>query len=235
MTVASGRSASTAALLATIGGCLVVVAGVTQATVGSRLPDWTGNKGSPVALGLLTVALGISVVVAARFVTSRPPRRPEPLTAIALWFVVVGLLCTTTVGRLAVVPAALLLVAAGSTIAGLGWRTFTTVVGTHWLRGLVGLLGGFEVLMAVSAAPVVTVVAGLVAGGALVAAAIVGPERRKVGLLLVAASLPFAALTWWTIVTPVVTITALVICLSAAAVQRPVRAVAVPARTSAIL
>lgn len=235
MTVASGRSASTAARLAMIGGCLGVVAGVIQATVGSRLPDWTGNKDNPVALGLLTMALGITVVVAARFLTSHPPRRPEPLTAIALWFIVVALLGTTTVGRLAVVPAALILTAAGATIAGLGWHTFATVVRTHWLRGLLGLLGGFELLMAVSAAPVLMVVAGLVAGAALVAAAIIGPEGRKVGLLLVAASVPFAALTWWTIVTPVVTVTALVICLTTAVQQRPVRVAALAAMPSAIL
>ena len=223
MTLAPERSSSIAARLAMVGGGLGVVAGVVQATAGSRLPDWTGNKDSPVALGVLTIVLSISVVVAARWLAGRPARRPEPLTAIALWFMVVALLCSTTVGRLSVVPAALILIAAGATVAGLGWRTFTMVISTHWLRGLLGLLGGFELLMAVSAAPIVTIVAGLGAGAALIAAAVIGPERRTAGLLLVAASLPFAALTWWTIISPSLTITALVICASTTAVQRPVQ------------
>ncbi|MEO5899804.1 MAG: hypothetical protein ABIR68_06685 [Ilumatobacteraceae bacterium] len=215
MTPALDRSSSIAARLATVGGCLGVVAGVVQATAGSRLPQWTGNKDSPFALGLLTMVLSISVVVVvARSVAKRPPLRPEALSAIALWFMVVAVLCSTTVGWLSVVPAALILIAAGAAIAGLGWRAFTTVVRTHWLRGLLCLLGGFELLMAVSAAPVVTIVAGLVAGGALITAAIIRPDRRTASLLLVAASLPFAALTWWTIVSPSLTVTALVICLS---------------------
>lgn len=210
-----------AARLATIGGSLGVLAGVTQATIGSHIPDWTGNKNSPVALGLLTIVLALSVVIAARPLRSMTGPRPETLAATALWLIVVALVCSTTVGRLWSVPEALILAAAGFTIAGCGWRNFRSVVATNWLRGLLGVLGGLEVLMAVSAAPITIIATGLVAGGALIAAAIVSSAgKRTIVVLLVVASLPFVALTWWTIVTPLVTIAALVIGLAGAGQTR---------------
>jgi len=75
-----------------------------------------------------------------------------------------------------------------------------------------GILGAFVFLMAVSAAPVLAVAAGLLAGIALVAAAILkGPGRRTLFAVLFAATVPFAALTWWTIVTLLLTVVALAI------------------------
>jgi hypothetical protein len=41
-----------AAGLGLAGATLGVMAGLTQAAAGSRIPDWTGNKSSPVVLGL---------------------------------------------------------------------------------------------------------------------------------------------------------------------------------------
>jgi hypothetical protein len=94
------------------------------------------------------------------------------------------------------------------------WGQFQSVLATHWLRGLLGLLGAFAILMAVSAASVVTIVIGLVGGAALVAAGIMcgpGPGKRALVMACVALTLPFAAMTWWTIVTPLLTIVALAI------------------------
>jgi hypothetical protein len=95
-------------------------------------------------------------------------------------------------------------------------RRFRSVLAANWLRVLLGALGFFELLMAVSAGPSVTMAAGVLAGGALIAASVVvGPGRRAIVALLVAATSPFAVLTWWTIVTPLLTVVALAIGLAA--------------------
>jgi hypothetical protein len=41
------------------------VAGVIQATAGHRIPDWTGAKQAPGALGLLTIILSLLAGLAA--------------------------------------------------------------------------------------------------------------------------------------------------------------------------
>ena len=198
--------------LGAIGAMVGIAAGITQATIGNRIPNWTGNKAHPVALGLLTVALSVSALIAARTLRSAPPPRNETLTAITLWFAIVAFVCSTTVGRLWAIPGVLVLVAAGVTLMAFGWHHFLSVVAKNWLRGLLGILGALELLMAVSAAPKLTVAAGLVAGSALIAAAVLTkPSRTTTVSLLVAASLPFAILTWWTIVTPLLTVVAFVI------------------------
>ena len=216
MTRSRSQLSSVAGRLAAIGGLAGIAAGVAQATVGSRIPDWSGNKAHPVALGLLTIALSAGVLVAARAVRAATVARDEVLSAITLWLVVVAAVCSTTVGRLWAIPAALLLVAAGLTLGACGWQRFRSVVATYWLPGLLGALGALELLMAVSAAPVTTVAAGILAGGALIAAAVLGrPDRQVMVGVLVAATMPFAALTWWTLVTPLLTVVALVIGLAA--------------------
>jgi hypothetical protein len=203
--------------LGAIGGWVGIAAGVTQAIIGSRIPNWTGNKDHPVALGLLTIALGASVLVAVRTLRAAPVPRYETLSAITLWLVVVAVVCSTTVGMLWIIPGVVLLAAAGVALAACGWHQFRSVIATNWLRGLLGILGALELLMAVSAAPTITVAAGLVAGGALIAAAVVLTNSGRQALVsgLVAATLPFAALTWWTIVTPLLTVVAFVIGVAA--------------------
>lgn len=202
--------------LAAIGARIAVVAGIAQAIIGSRIPDWSGNKHQPVALGLLTIALGASALVAARSLRAAATPGDERLAAVTVWLALVALVCSTTVGRLWAIPGVLLLAAAGVTLVACGWHRFRSVVAAHWLRGLLGVLGGLELLMAVSAAPAVTVVAGLVAGGALIAAAILTrPGSKTLVVVLVAATVPFAALTWWTTVTPLLTVVALAIGLAA--------------------
>jgi hypothetical protein len=110
----------------------------------------------------------------------------------------------------------LLLAAAGITLAACGWHHFRSEVATNWLRGLLGILGALELLMAVSAAPAHVLVAGLVAGGALIAAAVLAmPGRQMIVSGLVAATLPFAILTWWAIVTPLLTVVAFAVGVAA--------------------
>lgn len=218
MTRTRSQHLSVAGRLGGIGASLGVLAGAVQATVGTRIPDWSGDKDSPVGLGLLTIALSASVLaIAARAQRVSTVPRPETLAAITLWLLAVALLCSTTVGRLWVIPGALILAAAGFIFAACGWNGFRGVVASNWLRGLLGLLGVFEVLMAISAASVATVTAGVVAGGALITAAIISrPGRRTIVTALVAATLPFVAVTWWAIVTPLVSVVALAIGLALA-------------------
>jgi hypothetical protein len=212
MTRARSQLLIVAGRLAVLGGSVGIAAGVAQATIGSRIPDWSGNKDQPVALGLLTVALGASVLVASRTLRTATVPRDDTLAAITLWLAAVAIVCSTTVGRLWAVPGVLLLAAAGVTLTVCGWQRFRSVVATYWLRGLLGALGVFELLMAVSAALNITVAIGLVAGGALIGAAILArPGKRTMIAVLVAATLPFAVLTWWTIVTPLLTVVAFVI------------------------
>jgi len=212
MTASRAGLLAVAAKLALAGGVLATLAGIVQATIGSHIADWTGNKAHPVALGVLTVGLGLTVVVVGRVLRSSSPSRTEALTASTLWLVVVALVGSTTVGKTWLAAGALMLAAAGCALAACGWHALRQVVATRWLRGLLGVLGGFELLMAVSAGPVTTLVAGIVGGVALIAAAITGrPGRRTVVVLLVGSTLLFVALTWWTIVTGLLTLVALAI------------------------
>ncbi|HYN34484.1 MAG TPA: hypothetical protein VES40_17805, partial [Ilumatobacteraceae bacterium] len=134
------------------------------------------------------------------------------MSAIALWLAVVAVVCSTTAGRLWVVPGALLLAGAGATLAACGWHQFRSEVASNWLRGLLGILGAFALLMAVSAAPTATIAAGLLAGAALIAAAVLArPGRGLIVSGLVAVTLPFAILTWWAIIPPLLTVVAFVI------------------------
>ncbi len=221
MTRTRSQLLAVAGRLGATGAIVGIAAGAVQSTIGSRIPNWSGNKSHPVALGLLTFALAVSALVAARTLRTAPTPRDETLSAITLWFAVVAFVCSTTVGRLWAIPGVLLLAAAGVTLVAFGWRHFVSVVERRWLRGLLGILGGLELLMAVSAAPTVTVAAGLVAGGALIAAAVlIKPGKQRTVSVLAAASLPFAIMTWWTIVTPMLTLVAFVIGVAATRSRR---------------
>lgn len=85
-------------------------------------------------------------------------------------------------------------------------RSVRANIGEFWLFGLIGLLGVFEILMAVRARPATTMAIGIFAGMILVIAALLA-KRRKV-LLAAFVTLTFSVITWWTIVTPLVTLTA---------------------------
>ncbi|MEO8695941.1 MAG: hypothetical protein ABI658_20640 [Acidimicrobiales bacterium] len=136
--------------------------------------------------------------------------------AVTVWLFIVAAVCATTVGRLWVIPGLLLIAAAGVTFAASGWHRFRSEVATNWLRGLLGILGSLELLMAVSAAPNTTIAAGILAGVALIAAAVLARlHRRLVMSGLVAATLPFAIATWWAIIPPMVTVVAFAIGMAA--------------------
>jgi hypothetical protein len=216
MTRASTQLLTLASRLGVIGGSLGILAGIAQATIGSRIPEWSGNKDQPVALGLLTVALSASAPAAARTLHVSDAPRDSSLARVTVWHAVVAAVCSSTVGRLWVIPGVLLIAAAGATFAACGWDQFRSQVSNHWLRGLLGILGVFELLMAVSAAPAITIAAGVLAGAALiVAAALATHGRRLIVSGLVAATLPFAILTWWAIIPPLLSAVAFAIGIAA--------------------
>jgi len=206
----------TAAAFGAAGAALGVAAGVIQASIGARIPDWTGAKDSPLSLGLLTILL--SLIALAGAAALRGPETPSPgrRVGIALGLLLPAVLCLSTVGRLWYLPGALLATAAGYTIAAGGVRELIAVVRADWLPGLVSVLGGFELLMAVSAGPAYLVVTGVVGGLALLVAPWLA-ARSPAGARtpLVVGTLPFAALTWWSAATPLLAVVALAIGLPA--------------------
>lgn len=186
-----------AALLGLLGAGTGVLAGVTQASVGSRIPDWTGAKSAPGALGLLTIALSLVAGLAAVRQT-RPGLSAGPRAATALVLIVPGLLCFTTVGRLWYVPGALLVFA--SLVSVESWRITAILIAANWTRCLLAALGAAELLMA-AGAPAALMVVGAIGGMCLIAAARLTtlPKEAFVGLVMVG-TVPFAVLAWTAIV-----------------------------------
>jgi hypothetical protein len=82
----------------------------------------------------------------------------------------------------------------------------TSSLSTRWMRLLVSLLGAFEVLMALSAGSEITRLVGIVGGLGLAAAPwVVGRIRGVTLALLALGTVPFAALTVTSLVSPVLT------------------------------
>jgi hypothetical protein len=186
------------ARLGVAGAGLGVAAGAVQATVGGRIPEWTGAKAAPVPLGLLTVALSALAAFAA-VRQLRPGLSLRARAAYALGLAIPGLLCLTTVGRLWYLPAVLLVTAAVLCVE--RWSDTAAVLGRDRYRVLLSALGGCELLMAAGATPGGMAVGG-VGGSALIAAAWAFRTPRGVAAALVVGTLPFA-LVGWTVVVPV--------------------------------
>jgi hypothetical protein len=195
--VTADRRHRWAARLGVAGGVLGIAAGAVQATVGSRIPEWTGAKQSPVALGLQTVGLSALAVLAA--IRQRDPALSvRARAACALGQAGPALLCLSTAGRLWYLPGALLLAAAVSTVD--GWRRTAGAIARDWVRLLLSALGGFEILMAAGAAPAVMAV-GMAGGLCLIVAAwLQGSRRWLLAVLVAAGTVPFAVLAWTALV-----------------------------------
>jgi hypothetical protein len=203
------------AVVGTIGGTLAVLAGVVQVLVGSRIPAWSGAKNDPLVLGLVTVVFGAIALVGARSLRGEGHGSPGRRAASAAAVLVPAGLILTTVGRLGYLPCALLVIAAACAVGDV--REVGHVVARHWRPVLRSVLGGVQVLMAASAAPVLTAVVG-VAGGLLAGVAAWVPRRALRIALVVVGTVPFAALTWWGVVPALLAAAAVGI-----AVLRPVR------------
>ena len=178
------------------GAVLGIAAGVTAATVGSRIPEWTGAKADPTALGLLTVVLcALALALAVRL----PHLRTRDQRQGALVFVVVvGLLFFTTVGRLWWVPGPLLLLGAALEVSP---RTDLSVPNrTGFVQVLIAVLGSVELVMAASAS-VAIMVTGVVGGVALIACGwLLARSTVVAAALLVVGTVPFVLVAWSAIV-----------------------------------
>lgn len=193
------------AQLGAAGAALGVVAGIVQATAGTRIPDWTGAKAAPIALGLLTIALSLLAGLAAT--GQRRDLIVGVRAAAALGLLVPGLVCFSTVGRLWYLPGPLLLLAGILTIDN-SWRATAAHLATNWTRCLLSILGASELLMAAGATPTLMAV-GAAGGAALVAAAwFPAPRRWTLLALLTVGTVPFAALAWTAIVPVLLLLTA---------------------------
>lgn len=216
MTAPTARQ-RTAGRLGVAAGTLGVIAGVIQTTAGASIPNWTGNKDNPVGLGLLTILLSLVAVGVA--LTLRTPVMVSAghRAAVAIGLLIPGTVCFSTVGRLWYLPGLLLLLAFGLTLTAGGAREVLDVVGANWTRGLISVLGAIEILMAVSARPVTTIVVGVAGGIALMVAPwLSGRVRTAYVPLLLIGTLPFAAVTWWSLATPLLAAVTLIIGLTVA-------------------
>lgn len=185
------------AALGLTGAALGVLAGTIQASVGSQIPQWSGAKASPLPLGLLTIGLSVLAGIAA--IRQRDPGLSVwARTACAVALLGPGLLCLSTVGRLWYPSAVLLVVAGFMTVD--SWPIALRAVGHDWPRVLLSLVGGFEILMAAAAPPLVAIV-GLLGGLALLTAAWwrSAPKGALAGLVA-AGTIPFAGLGWAAVV-----------------------------------
>lgn len=188
-----------------------MAAGAAVAARGNDLADWTGGKQDPTPLGLLTVALSVCAA-AACLNQARPSENgihPGRRAAVVVGQLLPALICFTTVGRLWWAPGVLLLAAAGLTISSAP-SAVARAVRSPWPAVLLGVLAAFVVLVASTAAPALMALA--VAGGALVTASSwVRPRRpRWAAAMVLLGVLPFALLTWWSLVTPLLAVLMLV-------------------------
>lgn len=213
-----GRSASTlsarlalAGALGLSGGVLGVLAGLTQSLVGDQIPTWSGSKSNPLGLGLMTVVLSGVAIVAALGLRRSSATSPGRRAAAVAGLLIPAGICLSTAGRLWYLPAALLAAAAITAITAGGAGAMIQATRAHWLQILLSVLGGLQLLPAISAAPILIALIGAV-GAALLVAAPWLPIRPALRMGLIAVTvLPFAVLTWTSVVTPVIALLALCI------------------------
>lgn len=199
----------TAALVGISGAVGGMAAGLAAAVWGTGLGAWAGDKQDPVPLGLLTVAVSaLAAAVSVGLLRMRTGPGPGPRAAVAAGQLLPGLLGFTTVGRLWWIPGALLLLASAATVS-VAPKAVAQAVRHRWSAVLTGVLGACLVLVAAPAAPPVLALATI--SGVLVATAPWAAARPRwtAPALLVAGAVPFAALTWWTLVTPLIAVLAL--------------------------
>lgn len=207
----SARATRLASRFGLAGAAAGIAAGIVQATVGNRIPTWSGAKNSPVPLGVLTVALSLLAAGCAAALSRPGPGSAAARLALVLGLLLPGALCFSTVGRLWFVAGPLLLVAATVALTGGTGREYRHVLGARWPAGLVSVLGLAELVMAVSASPGVAVI-GVVAGIALVVAPwLAARSAIAAAVLLAVGVVPFAVLTYWAVVPVVVAVLAVII------------------------
>lgn len=198
--------------LAFAGASLGIVVGLLELTAGPSIIEWVGNKQDTTRLGLTTALLSAVALAAAFALKQDRGEANGRRVAISAALMIPALVCFTTVGRLWYLPGALLLVAGGIVLSNTRRREFAAVLDErHWRNGLIVLCGVYYVFLGATALGVAGFLG--IAGGLLICGATLAPLRSPsvaYGLLIVGA-LPFAAATWWSVITPVVAVLVIVI------------------------
>ena len=220
--VPSSRLDRIGAFVAGAGAVLGVGAGIIELSAGAHIRSWVGNKLDTTRLGLATIVLSLIAVAAA----ASWRWQPHSTTATKLFRIaglaVPGLVCFTTVGRLWYVPGALLLAAAGAALIGL-WSEASNVRAVFrraWLGVLTLVLAIVYVFLGATALGVAGTL-GILGGIAVVLALANAPRipRRLRPVVLLVAVVPFALLTWWSVVTPLLAV--LILAIGWPALNRP--------------
>lgn len=199
-----------AAGLAAAGAGLGVLAGLVELTVGPSIREWVGNKQDTTRLGLTTTLLAVIAAFAAAALRRPGGAAGARRIAVTLGLAIPALLCFTTVGRLWYLPGLLLLAAAVLLLAGTTRAELAAAfTERHWRVALLAACGASYVLLGATAIGGAGAL-GIV-GGVLLWAVPAAARRSRAtayGVLL-AGALPFAAVTWWSVVTPLIAMLAI--------------------------
>jgi hypothetical protein len=203
-----------AAAGAAAGAALGVAAGVAELTVGPQIRSWVGNKLDTTRLGLATTSISLIALAAALTWLRQHLLSPGQKLLVAAGLLLPGLVGFTTVGRLWFAPGALLLLA--SVVMLLDLRKESTEVmetlGAHWLAGLTALLAALYIFLGATALGLAGALG--IFGGLVILATLAASTRipRPIRVLLICvAAVPFAAVTWWSVVTPLLAVLLIVI------------------------
>ena len=202
--MASFRLPRVGAYLAVAGASLGIVAGLVELAVGPDIRSWVGNKLDTTRLGLATITLSAIALLAAITWLRRRATSPGARLLIVIGLIVPGLVCFTTVGRAWYPPGALLVVAAAMAASDLLEDAHAVLEATRrrWLAALTVVLGAFYIFLGATALGVPGMV-GVVGGITILTVVATSSHFPRVApVVLAAAVLPFAVLTWWSIVTP---------------------------------
>jgi uncharacterized membrane protein YozB (DUF420 family) len=200
--------------LAAVGASAGVLAGFAELALGAHIRAWVGNKQDTTRLGVATITLSAIALLAAVTWLRRKDASPGRRLLIVAGLIVPGVICFTTVGRAWYLPGGLLVVAAAMAASELreDAREVLDTISRSWLAALAFVLGAFYIFLGATALGVPGVLG--VVGGITIIAVVATSSRvpSRVGsFTLVAAALPFAVLTWWSIVTPLLAITTIAI------------------------
>jgi hypothetical protein len=172
-----------------------------------------------VPLGLLTIALSAAALGCGLGLRGKPAS-PGRRAALAAGLLIPAGICFTTVGMLWYLPGTVLLAAAIIAVLAGPSAAVLAVVRHDWMRVLVCALGGYEILLALGAGAG-TAVLGLTGGLAVIAAPWVGRRSRALGAVLLAAgAVPFALVTWWSLIAHAVAFLALAVRLPVMLAER---------------
>ncbi len=123
-----------------------------------------------------------------------------------------ALICFTTLGRLWYLPGALLLAAGALVLAGTRRQEFAAALDARpWRIGLLVVCGAYYGFLGATALGLAGVL-GILGGVLIWAAARAAPRTpRAAYALLLGGALPFAAATWWSVITPLIAVLTVVI------------------------